>query len=298
MSGSLPTPPLHPKRIVFFGTPEDAVPVLRALNISGIDIALVVTRPERRRGRRALPSVSAVARAAAELELEVSTEIEDALKVGADCGVVVAYGKLIPKAVLEQLPMVNLHFSILPRWRGAAPVERAIIAGDLQTGICVMGLEEGLDTGPIYRLSETRIGEKETAVSLRKRLSALGSNELIAAFKLGLVNPTPQSGEITYAEKIQRLDLELKWTASAEDLNRVIRVGGAWTTFRGHVLKIHEAQVEAVSDLKQGVVRRDSVGTATYNLKYLVVQPEGKSPVAAKDWLNGARLTDEEMFGE
>ena len=297
MSGLLPNPPLHPKRIVFFGTPEDAVPVLRELKISGIDIPLVVTRPERRRGRRELPSVSAVAKAAAELELEVSTEIGDALQVGADCGVVVAYGKLIPKAVLEQLPMVNLHFSILPRWRGAAPVERAIIAGDLQTGICVMGLEEGLDTGPIYRMCETRIGEKETAVSLRKRLSALGSKELIAAFKLGLTNPTPQSGQINYAEKIQRVDLELKWTASAEDLNRIIRVGGAWTTFRGHVLKIHEAQVESVSDLRHGMVRRDSVGTATYNLKYLVVQPEGKSPVAAKDWLNGARLTNEEMFG-
>ena len=193
--------------------------------------------------------------------------------------------------------MVNLHFSILPRWRGAAPVERAIIAGDLQTGICVMGLEEGLDTGPIYRMSETPIGEKETAVSLRKRLSALGSKELIAAFKLGLTNPTPQSGQINYAEKIQRADLELKWTAPAEDLDRIIRVGGAWTTFRGHVLKIHEAQVETVSDLQQGMVRRDSVGTATCNLKYLVVQPEGKSPVAAKDWLNGARLADEEMFG-
>jgi|TARA_B110000196_G_scaffold112226_1_gene97530 methionyl-tRNA formyltransferase len=297
MSGFLPNPPLHPKRIVFFGTPEDAVPVLRELNISGIDIPLVVTRPERRRGRRELPSVSAVAKAAAELEIEVSTEIGDALQVGADCGVVVAYGKLIPKAVLEQLPMVNLHFSILPRWRGAAPVERAIIAGDLQTGICVMGLEEGLDTGPIYRMSETPIGEKETAVSLRKRLSALGSKELIAAFKLGLTNPTPQSGQINYAEKIQRADLELKWTAPAEDLDRIIRVGGAWTTFRGHVLKIHEAQVETVSDLQQGMVRRDSVGTATCNLKYLVVQPEGKSPVAAKDWLNGARLADEEMFG-
>jgi methionyl-tRNA formyltransferase len=297
MSGFLPNPPLHPKRIVFFGTPEDAVPVLRELNISGIDIPLVVTRPERRRGRRESPSVSAVAKAAAELELEVSTEIGDALQVGADCGVVVAYGKLIPKAVLEQLPMVNLHFSILPRWRGAAPVERAIIAGDLQTGICVMGLEEGLDTGPIYRMSETPIGEKETALSLRKRLSALGSKELIAAFKLGLSNPTPQSGQINYAEKIQRVDLELKWTAPAEDLNRIIRVGGAWTTFRGHVLKIHEAQVESVNDLQQGMVRRDSVGTATCNLKYLVVQPEGKSPVAAKDWLNGARLADEEMFG-
>ena len=297
MSGLLPNPPLHPKRIVFFGTPEDAVPVLRELKISGIDIPLVVTRPERRRGRRELPSVSAVAKAAAELELEVSTEIGDALQVGADCGVVVAYGKLIPKAVLEQLPMVNLHFSILPRWRGAAPVERAIIAGDLQTGICVMGLEEGLDTGPIYRMSETPIGEKETALSLRKRLSALGSKELIAAFKLGLTNPTPQSGQINYAEKIQRVDLELKWTAPAEDLNRIIRVGGAWTTFRGHVLKIHEAQVESVNDLRHGMVRRDSVGTATYNLKYLVVQPEGKSPLAAKDWLNGARLADEEMFG-
>ena len=297
MSGLLPNPPLHPKRIVFFGTPEDAVPVLRELKISGIDIPLVVTRPERRRGRRELPSVSAVAKAAAELELEVSTEIGDALQVGADCGVVVAYGKLIPKAVLEQLPMVNLHFSILPRWRGAAPVERAIIAGDLQTGICVMGLEEGLDTGPIYRMSETLIGEKETAASLRKRLSVLGSKELIAAFKLGLTNPAPQSGQINYAEKIRRVDLELKWTASAEDLNRVIRVGGAWTTFRGRVLKIHEAEVEAVSDLQQGRVRRDSVGTASYNLKCLVVQPEGKSPVTAKDWLNGARLTDEETFG-
>ncbi len=153
-------------RLVFLGTPEAAVQPLRTLVRAGHDVALVVTRPDKRRGRGAALVPSPVKAAATELGLPVTDSLDDAVGVGAELGVVVAYGRIIPVAVLDRLPMVNLHFSLLPRWRGAAPVERAILEGDAETGVCLMAVEAGLDTGAIYAEVATAIDEDETADEL------------------------------------------------------------------------------------------------------------------------------------
>ena len=161
-------------RLVFLGTPEAAVEPLRTLVHAGHDVALVVTRADKRRGRGSALVPSPVKRAATDLGLTVADSLDDVVGVGAELGVVVAYGRIIPVAVLDRLPMVNLHFSLLPRWRGAAPVERAILEDDAETGVCLMAVEAGLDTGPIYAEVATSIEQDETADELRSRLVLLG----------------------------------------------------------------------------------------------------------------------------
>jgi methionyl-tRNA formyltransferase len=271
--------PAHPRRLVFLGTPAMAVAPLRALVAAGFDVALVVTRADKRRGRRAEPSPSPVKEAALELGLPVAHRVDDALTAGADLGVVVAYGALVKPHVLAELPMVNLHFSLLPRWRGAAPVERAILAGDHETGVCVMQLEEGLDTGPIYACERVAIGATTTAAELRATLVEVGTRLLVETLRGGLDAPAPQDGEPVYAAKIEPEDLHLDWSRPADELARVVRVGGAWTTFRGKRVKILEA---AVHDGR---------------LVPEVVQPEGKAPMTAAAWRNGARPAPGETFG-
>src|SRR4051812_473977 len=157
----LAVPPRYPRRLVYLGTPEMAVPPLRALHAAGHELALVVSRPDKRRGRGGLLVPSPVKAAALDLGVPVTDRPDDATEVGADLGVVVAYGRIIKRPVLERLAMINLHFSSLPRWRGAAPVERALLAGDPTTGVCVMAVEEGLDTGGVYARSELAIGPDE-----------------------------------------------------------------------------------------------------------------------------------------
>src|ERR1019366_691274 len=166
-------------RLVYLGTPEAAVTPLRALVGAGHEVALVVTRPDKRRGRGSEFAPSPVKAAAVELGLPVSVALEDVLDVGAELGVVVAYGRIIPSAVLDRLAMVNVHFSLLPRWRGAAPVERAILEGDARTGVCLMAVERGLDTGPIYALDDTSIDEHESVEELRARLVDIGCRLLV-----------------------------------------------------------------------------------------------------------------------
>ena len=157
-------------RLVFLGTPEAAVPSLRCIVSAGHEVALVVSRRDSRRSRRGDPEPSPVKREALELGLQVTDDLDQVTGVGAELGVVVAYGRIIPERILDPLPMVNVHFSLLPRWRGAAPVERAILAGDATTGVCVMRLEAGLDTGPVLARSEIGIQADETAVELRAAL--------------------------------------------------------------------------------------------------------------------------------
>ena len=170
MSIALPTPPEHPRSLVYFGSPDAAVPPLLKLVEAGFEIPLVVSMPDRRRTRRAAPSPTPVKKAALDLGIPVTDQISDALSVEADCGVVVAYGQIIGVEFLMKLPMVNVHFSLLPRWRGAAPVERAILAGDQSTGICIMGLEPELDAGPVYRKREIPIDECRILSCLRSRI--------------------------------------------------------------------------------------------------------------------------------
>ncbi len=233
-------------RLAYLGTPEMAVPPLRALAEAGHDVALCVTRPDRRRGRGAHVTPSPVKEAATALGITVTHDMDDVAAAGVELAVVVAYGRIIPARLLALVPMVNLHFSLLPRWRGAAPVERAILAGDHETGVCVMRVEEGLDTGPVYAVRSLPLDDDVTLASLRERLVALGSVllvDMLAAGVSGLPEPVPQMGEATIAGKVTKEDLHLEWAEDAVQLTRVVRLGRAWTTFRGKRLTVLDAGV-------------------------------------------------------
>jgi methionyl-tRNA formyltransferase len=266
---------------VFLGTPEASVVPLRGLVEAGWDVALVVSQPDRRRGRGGALSPSPVKAAALDLGLAVGDRVDDALTVGADLGVVVAFGRLIKPHVLLQLPMVNVHFSLLPRWRGAAPVERAILAGDERTGVDLMVVEEGLDTGGVYDRAEVDIGPDESADELRARLSDLGRDLVLDNLAKGLGEPQPQVGEPTYAHKIEPADLAIDWSAPALAIHRLVRVGGAWTTHDGHRLKVWRTARERTGP--------DDVEVATGSgpLWLAEVQPEGRRRMPAGAWARG-----------
>ena len=278
---ALPPAPAHPRRLVFLGTPGTSVVPLRGLVDAGWDIALVVSQPDKRRGRGGAILPSPVKQAAQELGLATSDRVDDVLGAGADLGVVVAFGRLIRPHVLAELPMVNVHFSLLPRWRGAAPVERAILAGDERTGVDLMVVEEGLDTGGIYDRVEVAIGPDETADELRSRLAVRGSDLVLDNLARGLGEPRPQEGEPTYAHKIDPAELAVDWSAPAEAIHRLVRVGGAWTTHAGHRLKLWRTALVPTG-------RHDvEVATGDGPLWLVEVQPEGKRRMAAGDWANG-----------
>jgi methionyl-tRNA formyltransferase len=299
-----------PERLVFLGTPEASVPPLRALVAAGFDVALVVTRPDKRRGRRGDLSPSPVKAAAVELGLPVSHDVDDVLGTGADLGVVVAFGRIIKPHVLAALSMVNLHFSLLPRWRGAAPVERAVLAGDERTGVCVMEVVDELDAGGVYRRAEVPVGDR-TADELRAELVAVGTDLLVDTLRGGLGVAEPQTGEVTYAEKITSDDLHLDLSAEADRVAAVVRVGGAWTTFRGHRLKVWRVaapqtagtDTEAPAPASVGELRGPTagcgpaVGTGSGWLELVEVQPEGKARTDARSWWNGAHPAADERLG-
>ena len=291
--------PEHPGRLVYLGTPALAVPPLKALVARGWDVAGVVTRPDARRGRGGATSPSPVKAAALDLDLPVSHTVEEALTAGADLGVVVAYGRLVRRSVLERLPMVNLHFSLLPRWRGAAPVERAILAGDRETGVCLMQLEEDLDTGPVFARQVVGIGARATAESLRRELVDVGTELLVSTLGRGLQDPQPQEGTPTHAAKLDPAELELDWMRPATDLDRIVRVGGAWTTWRGRRLKVVSAEpVPApAAPLGPGVLGGTEVGSGDGVLRLLTVQPEGKAVMAASAWVNGLHVQPGDRLG-
>lgn len=265
-------------RLVYLGTPEMAVPPLDALVDAGHDVALVVTRVDKRRGRGSGTSPSPVKAAAQRLGIPVSHDVDDVIATGAELGVVVAYGRIIKPHVLAAVPMINLHFSLLPRWRGAAPVERAILSGDDVTGVDVMAVEEGLDTGGIYAEVEVRIEPTTTADELRRTLVQVGTELLVDTLAAGLGEPVDQVGTPVYAAKIDAAELRIDWSRPAIETHRLIRVGDAWTTFRGERFKIHAA------DLVDG------------ELVPTVVQPAGKPRMDADSWRNGARPADGEWF--
>jgi methionyl-tRNA formyltransferase len=289
--------PVRPQRLAYLGTPAMAVPPLQALVASGWDVALVVTGADTRRGRGGATSPTPVKAAAVELGLPVAHRVEDVLDAGADLGVVVAYGRLIRGPVLERLGFVNLHFSLLPRWRGAAPVERALLAGDPETGVCLMQLEEGLDTGPVFAHRRVPIDSRVTAGALRRQLVEVGSELLCTTLDTGLHDPTPQQGEVTYAAKLTPADLEIDWGAAADVIDRVVRVGGAWTTWRGRRLKVLDAEPVDAVDADEadeadgpapGTLAGDEVATGSGRLRLLTVQPEGKPAMPAAAWRHGA----------
>ncbi len=283
-----------------------AVAPLAALVAAGFEVATVITGEDKRRGRGGRTTPTPVKQAALDLGLPVAHDPAAALEVEADLGVVVAFGQILRRPFLERLACLNLHFSLLPRWRGAAPVERALLAGDERTGVCVMAVEEGLDTGAVYARSEVPIRATTTAAELSAQLSSIGSTLLVETLTAGLADPVAQSGEPTYARKLSSEDLHLDWSASAAELDRVVRVGGAWTTFRGRRLKVLAAHAAldgdegldpSLADPPAGSLFADRVACGTGWLVIRSVQPEGKAPVDFDAWRNGARPLPGERFG-
>jgi len=255
-------------RLVFLGSPEAAVPSLEAL-VAEHDVVLVVTQPDRRRGRGSELVPTPVKAAALRHGLRVTDRVDDVLDADAELGVVVAYGRIIKPHVLDALPMVNVHFSLLPRWRGAAPVERAILAGDDRTGVCLMRVDVGLDTGDVFAQREVPIDNEISASDLTMQLAELGADLLATTLRGGLGAGRPQEGEPTYAAKIDPGELRLDLSRPPEELVRVVRLGRAWTTANGKRLIVWRARVVGV--------RFDP----------LEVQPEGKGRMTAEQWRRG-----------
>jgi methionyl-tRNA formyltransferase len=289
-------------RVVFLGTPADAVMPLRALVDAGHDVALVVTQPDRRRSRGPGTDPTPVKRAASELGLPVLTPtrarevIDDVRSLAAQVGIAVAFGQLLPAAFLDALPhgFVNVHYSLLPRWRGAAPVERAILAGDEETGVSLMRIEEGLDTGGIYASVSTLIGAEETAGDLRARLTQLGTELLLEHLpRVPETEPRPQHGEPTYAEKLNVEEFRIDPRRPAGELARMVRAGnprpGAWMVVNGKRVKVLRAHA-AQGDGKSGSIRAPGeLITVDGALRLQEVQPQGKARMSAQAWLAGVR---------
>ena len=291
---TLVDPPETIERVAFLGTPEIAVPALQAVLETGYEVPLVVTGPDRRRGRGSAISFTPVKRLAVERGLTVTSDLIDLHDHDVDLAVVVAFGRLIGRDLLERIPMVNLHFSLLPRWRGAAPVERAILAGDAVTGVALMQVAEGLDVGDIWAEETVAVHPGEYASDLKDRLAVIGADLLVRTLQRGFGPRRPQTGEPIYAAKITSADRRLRWSDPAEQLERVVRVGGAWTTFRGRRLKIHEvAVIDGVDEV--GRYEDGRVGTGAGLLELRSVQAEGKPRMTADEWARGAR-PDGEVF--
>ena len=291
-------------RLAYLGTPEMAVAPLRALVEAGHDVALCVTRPDRRRGRGGHTTPSPVKEAARELGIPVTDDMDELGRANVELAVVVAFGRIIPSRLLELVPMVNVHFSLLPRWRGAAPVERAILAGDRETGVSLMKVEAGLDTGDVYAVRTVPMDDEITLAELRVRLVDVACELLVDVLKngvAGLPEPEPQRGEPTIAEKVTKEDLHLDWSRSAVEVNRVVRLGHAWTTFRGKRVAVLDAAVApdppASDGRRPGSLAGALVTTGDGSLELRRVQPESRSPMSADEWLRGVRPMDGERLG-
>ncbi|HEX3219978.1 MAG TPA: methionyl-tRNA formyltransferase [Candidatus Limnocylindria bacterium] len=307
-------------RIVFGGTPDVAIPSLDALLGSRHKLAAVVTRPDAPSGRGKKLAASPVARRAAELGIEVLKPqrprddefVSRLTQIAPDCCPVVAYGALLPQRVLD-IPRhgwVNLHFSLLPAWRGAAPVQHAILAGDQITGATTFRIVLELDAGPIFATVTEPIRSDDTAGDLLHRLSLSGARLLVATLdgiEDGTLTPTPQpetDAQVSYASKINVEDARIDWTRPAEVLDRLVRAcapaPGAWTTFRGERFKINSAHISdnalppGVLDITKRSVR---VGTGTRALQLGEVQAQGKKPMTAADWARGVTFDTEPKFG-
>ena len=295
-------------RVIYFGTPDIAVDPLRALVDAGCNVELVVTRPDVRRGRGNHTSACPVKVAAQEMGLKVSHSLSDVVALVSTSndllGVVVAYGELISMDVLSVVPMINVHFSLLPRWRGAAPVERAILAGDETTGVCIMRVVESLDQGEVFSRAEMPILSTDTLVSLRQKLLVASLPLLVTAVKNGFSQGVAQSGEALYAKKILTSELQINWSNSATQIDRLIRVGGAYTHIGGKRLKIVKAKIvaDSMTNASYGAIKVVSrheceVKTGSGCISLIEVQPEGKAVMKVDGWLNGARIETGSVLG-
>ncbi|MEX0875217.1 MAG: methionyl-tRNA formyltransferase [Actinomycetota bacterium] len=298
-------------RVVFMGTPSAAVPSLRAL-ASAFDVVAVYTRPDRPQGRGLKVTESPVKTAATELGIDVvqparlKGEADRVQAFAPDVVVVVAYGAILPSDMLRvpRLGCVNVHFSLLPRWRGAAPVERAILAGDETTGVTTMVMDEGLDTGPILYRESTEIGSDDTTGTLRDRLAGMGAGLIVRTLRdldAGAVAAQPQPDDgVTIAAKIEAAEAELDPARPAVELGRTVRAldpaPGAFLWFRGKRLKVWKAAV-VPGQGEPGTLDSLDVQTANDSLRLVDVQPEGRKRMSAEAFANGYRLEPGEKVG-
>jgi methionyl-tRNA formyltransferase len=308
-------------RLVFAGTPEVAVPALDALLASDRhEVAAVVTRPDAPAGRGRRLVASPVAERAGEAGVEVlrprrprEPEFQARLReIAPDCCPVVAYGALLPKSALD-IPRhgwVNLHFSLLPAWRGAAPVQHALLAGDEITGATTFHIEEGLDSGPVFGVLTEEIRDRDTSGDLLTRLALAGAGLLLATMDGiadGTLRAAPQpADDVSMAPKLTADDARIDWQQPALRVDRVVRActpaPGAWTVFRGERLKLREAAPApertglAPGELAAGK-HTVHVGTGSHAVALRWVQPQGKKPMRAEDWARGVRLAAAERLG-
>lgn len=300
-----------PLRLAFMGTPDFAVPCLRALIDAGHEVAAVYAQPPRPAGRGQKPRPTPVAAFAEShgipvhtpLSLKSPEEQEKFRALGLDAAVVVAYGLILPRAILDtpRLGCVNVHASLLPRWRGAAPIQRAIEAGDLETGVTIMAMDVGLDTGPMILKQATAITADDNAQTLHDRLSAMGAALILPALA-GLADgsvipePQPEAG-VTYARKIEKPEARIDWSRPAAEIDRQIRAfapfPGAWFGHGGTRIKVLRAEpLDIASDAAPGTVIDEPLVIACGEgaLRLVTLQREGKSAMAADALLRGYPL--------
>jgi methionyl-tRNA formyltransferase len=307
-------------KLVFAGTPAPAVPTLRALlDSSRHEVLAVVTRPQARAGRGRHAVQSPIAQVAAEAGLPVLTPRrpadhgfqEELARLAPDCCPVVAYGALLPREVLAvpRFGWVNLHFSLLPAWRGAAPVQHALLHGDEITGASTFLIEEGLDTGPVFGVVTEALRPDDTAGALLERLAMSGAGLMVATLdgiEDGTLVPVPQSSEgVSLAPKITVDDARIEWSAPGRHVERLVRActpaPGAWTTFREARLKVGPIRLRGSNDLEPGELHATksgvAVGTGSIDVVLGDVQPPGKRAMPALAWVRGARIEDGDRLG-
>ena len=278
-------------RLAFLGTPDVAVLTLEGLHNAGHEIALVVSQPDVRRSRGGTLQPSPVKAAALSLGLEVTDDLDKLNDVALDGVIVVAYGKIIPDDLLNKFLMINIHFSLLPRWRGAAPLERALLAGDPTTGVCVMKIVSELDAGPVYARADLEIGEKSLE-ELRSELGVIGTALVVDLLEDGLESlpePTTQTGEVVYAAKMKKDEFLLDFTQPAAQVLRVIRLGSSFTFIENRRLRILSATLVPEYSGSPGELVGEVVGTGQGGLRLERVQGEGGREMEASAWRRGVR---------
>ncbi len=295
-------------RCVFMGTPDFSVPVLDGLVAAGHEIACVYCQPPRPAGRGKQPRPTPVQARAEALGLPVRTpvslrgETEQArfAALRAEVAVVVAYGLILPQAILGAPAhgCLNIHASLLPRWRGAAPIHRAVMAGDAETGVCIMAMEAGLDTGPVLLREATEIGPEDTTGDLHDRLSAMGARLIVEALaRLNDLTPRPQPAQgVTYAEKIDKAEARIDWTRPAVEVDRAIRglspFPGAWCEIGGERARLLRSRLAEGSGAPGEVLSGLTVACGDGAVKILQAQRPGKRAMAADEFLRGIDLPD------
>ncbi|HOM82773.1 MAG TPA: methionyl-tRNA formyltransferase [Armatimonadota bacterium] len=307
-------------RVVYMGTPEFAVPALQALHGAGYEIALVISQPDRPRGRGRQANPTPVAATARELGLPLLQPakvndpevVEQVQELAPDAIVVAAFGQILRKPLLQipAIGCVNIHASLLPQYRGGSPVQHALLAGERVTGITIMLMDEGMDTGPILMQREVLISPEDTAGTLLDRLARVGADlllEALPALAAGRLEPTPQdASRATYAPNLSREDARIDWSSSAEKIRNQVRAfspkPGAWAEFRGKEVKIWRARVDSdATDASPGqivAIGPESIRVATGEgtLWLEEVQEAGKSRMGAGAFARGARLAPGERF--